>query len=83
MSNSASYFIVRALSAAAGGRAVCIGIYIDQFLGAAFLPAPLHIVADGDVGHAHVEVHVLLVAVPFAQRLAPLIVFAKRHDDAG
>ena len=68
------------LSAACSG-AVGVGIDIDKFTGIAFLTAPLEVVVDRDVGHTHVEAHVLLVAVPFAERSASLVVFAERHDD--
>ena len=70
------------VSAATGGRAVGVGIDVDEFLCAAFLAAPLQVVAHGNVGHAHVKAHVLFVAVPPAYRPAPLVIFAEGHYDA-
>lgn len=55
-------------SAGACGRPIHIGVGIDEFGGAAFLSSPLQVVAYGDVGHAQVKTHVLLVAVPSAKR---------------
>ena len=66
-----------------GFGAVGVGIVVDELLHTVFLPSPLQVVAQCDVWHAHVEAHVLLVAVPFAERLASLIVFAERHDYSG
>lgn len=49
-------------SAAAGEGAVGVGVDVGELFGGALLAPPLEIVGYGDVGHLHVEAHVLLVA---------------------
>lgn len=69
-------------STSGGGGLVGVGFEVDSLLGGFFLAAPLEVVGDGDVGHSHVDAHVLLVAVPAAEGFAALIVFSKGHHDA-
>ncbi len=48
---------------------IYVGVCVDQFVGTTFLTSPLEIIADAYVRHTHVDAHVLLIAIPPAERL--------------
>lgn len=48
---------------------VDVGVDIYTLMSTSFLVSPLHVIADAYIWNTHIEAHVLLIGVPFAEHL--------------